>query len=287
MRYSGREFSKEEIIWINHFIKNTPGIYRQALSKRFCEEVNWRKADGGLKDMSCKVAMLKMEKDGLIKLPPRKRPPIKLHKYVTRTLFAEPQAEVTKKAGEFNLEFEIVGKGMSSLWNEYIDRYHYLGYKPSPGAQIRYFVKSDNKILACLGFASAAWKTMPRDQYIDWDAKTREKNLHLIVNNSRYLILPWINSKNLASKILSLTARRLANDWEQRYNYRPVLLETFVEKDRFTGTCYKAANWLYVGDTKGRGKHDFHNECKLPVKSVWLYPLIKNFRTPLTDDKNN
>jgi hypothetical protein len=178
---------------------------------------------------------------------------------------------------------QLVEKADSALWNEYIDRYHYLGYTPLPGAQLRYFVKSGTQILALLGFGAAAWKTAPRDSYIDWDAGTRKRNLHLIVNNARFLILPWVRSRNLASKILSMVSRRIVADWQQKYNYEPVLLETFVEKARFQGTCYKAANWIYVGDTQGRGKLDVHNEYKLPVKGIYLYPLRKDFRKRLIE----
>jgi hypothetical protein len=281
MRYCGREFTEDDINLIQRLIADTAGINRQRLSRRFCEEVGWRKADGGLKDMSCRVAFLRMHRDGHISLPAPQKP--QYRPGTKRTLFAEPQSLVTKKAGEYDLEIELVGKDCSSLWNEYIDRYHYLGYTPLPGAQLRYFIKSGTQVLALLGFGAAAWKTAPRDTYIGWDAETRKRNLHLIANNSRFLVLPWVRSKNLASHVLSLVSKRICFDWKGRYNYEPVLLETFVEKERFLGTCYKAANWTYVGDTKGRGKLDTHNEYKLPVKGIWLYPLRKDFRRRLTE----
>ncbi len=138
-------------------------------------------------------------------------------------------------------------------------------------------------MLALLGFGAAAWTTAPRDEYIGWDAETRKRNLHLIINNARFLILPWVHSKNLGSKILSMASKRICEDWVARYNYEPVLLETFVEKERFQGTCYKAANWICVGDTQGRGKLDVHNEYKLPVKGIYLYPLRKDFRKRLIE----
>jgi hypothetical protein len=228
--------------------------------------------------MSCRVALLRMEKDGHIILPSHQGKHYKMRPEVPRTLFALPEPEINQKAGEFHLQIEAVEKKNSALWNEFIDRYHYLRYTPLPGAQIRYFVKAGDRILALLGFGAAAWKTAPRDSYIGWDANTRQINLHLVVNNARFLILPWVRSRNLASRILSGVSKQLASDWEERYRYRPVLLETFVEKARFTGACYKASNWLCVGDTQGRGKLDVHNECNLPVKSVWLYPLVRDFR---------
>jgi hypothetical protein len=178
------------------------------------------------------------------------------------------------------LALELVDKKTSALWNAYIDRYHYLGYTPLPGAQLRYFVKADDEILGLLGFSAAAWKCAPRDAFIGWDATTRKKNLHLVVNNARFLIL--VKIQNLASRMLSKATRRIASDWQTRYGYAPVLLETFVDSERFTGTCYKASNWVCVGATQGRGKLDRYHEHKLPKKSVWLYPLDKDFRRCLT-----
>ncbi len=140
------------------------------------------------------------------------------------------------------------------MWNEYIERYHYLGYTPLPGAQLRYFVSMDKQILALLGFGASAWQVAPRDNFIGWDHEQRRKGLPLIVNNARFLILPWVQSKNLASKILAMIARQLPINWCERYNIQPVLMETFVEIGRFSGTCYRAANWIHVGQTKGRGK---------------------------------
>jgi len=156
-----------------------------------------------------------------------------------------------------------------------------MGYSPLPGAQLRYFVKHKDEILALLGFSAAAWKTAPRDTFIGWDPQSRKQKLHLVVNNSRFLVLPWVQSKNLASRILSLAGKRLPLDWQARYHYRPVLLEAFVEKVRFEGTCYKAANWIYVGDTQGRGKLDVRHEHKVPVKAVWVYPLSRHYRDQL------
>jgi Druantia protein DruA len=283
MRYCGREFTETDIELIQRLLVDNTSINRSKLSRLFCEAVGWRKADGGLKDMSCRVALLRMHRDGHIELPPPQKPANNHLKIGKRTLLALSQPEVTKKAGEHVLQLQLVEKADSAIWNEYIDRYHYLGYTPLPGAQLRYFVKSGDQVLALLGFGAAAWKTAPRDDYISWDAEARKRNLHLIINNARFLILPWVHSKNLGSKILSMASRRICGDWLKRYNYEPVLLETFVEKERFQGTCYKAANWIYVGDTQGRGKLDVHNEYKLPVKGVWLYPLKKDFRKRLIE----
>lgn len=279
MRYCGRDFSEEELTWLRGLIAEQPELSRRELSLRFCQETQWLKPDGGLKEMSCRVAMLRMAADGLLTLPVPRQKHIKPYKK-PRSLLALEQSPITGRAGEFNLVLEVVTRQTGAVWNEFIDRYHYLGFKTLPGAQLRYFVKADGRILALLGFGAAAWKTAPRDAYIGWDRPTRRKNLHLIVNNARFLILPWVRSKNLASRVLALAARKIADDWQERYHYRPVLLETFVEKERFQGTCYQAANWQSVGDTRGKGKLG-QREGEVPLKSVWLYPLCKDFRRQL------
>ena len=283
MRYCARDFTEAEIEWIRRMIAETD-TYRYQLSLKFCEQFNWRKPDGGLKDMSCRVALLRMERDGWFTLPPRRRPVVRVHATRQRTLFTMPQAEINTSAGTLELHVELVDKKTSALWNEYIGIYHYLGYTPLAGAQLRYIIRHQGAVVALLGFGAAAWSMACRDRFLGWDSARRKMNLHLIVNNARFLILPWVRSKNLASRILAMISKRLANDWEQRYRYRPVLLETCVEKQRFTGTCYKAANWRCVGDTKGRGKLDRHNESKLPIKSVWLYPLCKDYQRYLTEN---
>lgn len=175
----------------------------------------------------------------------------------------------------------LAGKTDSHLWNEYIARYHYLGYTPMAGSQLRYNVFAGEQLVALLSFGASAWKLAAREQFIGWGEPQRQRNLQLVVNNARFLILPWIQSKGLASKILALAARQLPVDWHQRYGYSPVLLETFVESPRHRGTCYKAANWTHVGQTAGRGKKCPVHEAIIPVKDIWLYPLRNNFRAVL------
>ena len=167
------------------------------------------------------------------------------------------------------------------LWREYVDRYHYLGYTPLPGAQLRYLVTSGRQVLALLGFGASAWKAAPRDRFIGWSVAQREARLQLVVNNARFLILPWVQVRNLASTVLARSSRRLPDDWQARYGYRPLLLETFVQSDRFAGTSYRAANWTHVGQTQGRGKLDVHRTHALPRKDIWLYPLRRDFRRRL------
>jgi hypothetical protein len=290
MKYCGRVFTDAELKFIQT-IALEPAITRRELSRRVCLEFGWRKLDGSLKDMSCRAAILRMQKDELIRLQPVKRRGSP-HQPIVRTADTNPQSPILYPVGQLhNIHLELVTtKKSSRLWNEYIDRYHYLGHKTLPGAQLRYFARSEEGLLALFGFGAAAWKIAPRDKFIGWSSSQREVNLHLIVNNARFLILPWVQSQHLASKLLGLVTKRLANDWSDRYGYRPVLLETFVEKERFAGTCYRAANWIPLGDTQGRGKLDRANTYSLPIKSIWVLPLINRFREVLNSairsDKN-
>jgi Domain of unknown function (DUF4338) len=174
----------------------------------------------------------------------------------------------------------VRGRGKDSqLWNQFIQRYHYLGYCPLSGAQMRYLVWSgDGRLLAALGFGASAWQVRARDQYIGWNDRQRRAGLHRIVNNARFLILPWVKSSGLASRILSAMAKPLLRDWSLHYGYEPVLLESFVEIPRFTANSYQAANWLRLGQTQGRGKLE-QQHCQIsPTKEVWVYPLHTDFR---------
>lgn len=282
LQLSGRMFSDDDILWLKATISNQKDICRESLARSFCQYASWYKPDGGLKDMSCKMALLKLQKMGLLILPaPRSKN--NCSRKPQRTHLTDPQPEIRIEASKLDLHFELVMPKTSFLWNELIDRYHYLGYSPLAGAQLRYFVRADEKILALLGFCAAAWKVAARDTFIGWGPEKRQAHLHLVVNNSRFLILPWIKSGNLASRILSRAARILPDHWKARYRYQPLLLETFVEKERFSGTCYKAANWCCVGDTTGRGKWDQHHQNYKPVKSVWLYPLNAHFKKRLCE----
>jgi len=281
-RFCGRDFSGQEMRRLGELIGEDPTRSRAQLSRLACQLLGWFKPDGGLKEMSCRVAMLRMHREGLLQLPPPRNRKGGSGR-IEHTFCSAPQAPLSRPVHELpDLHLEpVLSRPDSALWNEYIDRYHYLGYKPLPGAQLRYFACSENRILALFGFGAAAWKTAPRDCFIGWSASERESNLRLIVNNARFLILPWVECKNLASKVLAMVARQLPEDWHNRYAYRPVMLETFVDTQRFTGACYKAANWIHVGETQGRGKLDRDHKADLPTKSIWLYPLSKHFRSLL------
>jgi hypothetical protein len=279
MRYCGREFSESELQRIRQIIAEDPQRTRTDISRLLCRAFNWYKPNGGLKEMSCRVVLLRMEKDGLIRLPPPRTKNGNGTRYSRRTAAAEPSLPIVVDSRAFaELHLDVVAtRKESALWNEYIARYHYLGYNALPGAQLRYLIRFQGQELACLGFGASAWKVAPRDRFIGWTPEQRKRNLHFVVNNARFLILPWVDSPNLASKILSLATKKLPEDWQERYGYRPVLLETFVQSDRFQGTCYKAANWIHIGITQGRGKLDVKKQYAVPKKDIWLYPLTQDF----------
>lgn len=286
-RYCGRIFSFEEIDRIRSLITSNPQYHRYALSKIVCRQLQWIRPNGQLKDMSCRVAMLRMHRDGIISLPSpqRKNGNGKIQPELSAT--SEPQEPIVLPAGKLGnlIVRRISTKKDSIFWNELIERYHYLGYTPLAGAQIRYFVFSEsNDLLAALSFGAASWSVAPRDQFIGWTHQQRKANLHLVINNARFLVLPWVSSKNLASRILSFVTKQLPYDWQAMYNYTPIVMETFVQKDRFKGTCYRAANWALLGETQGRGKLGRNKKQSLPIKYIYVYPLNKSFRKILCSE---
>jgi len=277
--YCGRHFSPDDIRAIRELIEQNPTLKRTPLSRKVCELLEWRQPNGALKAMSCRVALLRMQARELIHLPlsqnPKngRRPPLPL------TAASDPEPPLIVPVHELPpLTLQSVSTAAARLWNEYIERYHYLGYTPLSGSQMRYEIFAGERRLALISFGASAWKLAARERFIGWNEQQRRRNLQLVVNNARFLVLPWIQSKGLASKILSLVARQLPHDWQQRYGYRPILLETFVETARHRGTCYKAANWIHIGQTVGRGKKCLGHQPIVPVKDIWLYPLSRHFR---------
>ena len=282
VRYCGRDFSEEDLELIRSLAADL--ATRTAISEATCLALGWLRHDGRTAAMSARVALLRMARDGLVVLPPprngngngaipaRMQPISELAIGVPTTLSELGSIELVR----------VDTKAASIRWRTLIATHHYLGYTPFAGAQLRYLVESPHGTLGALGFAASAWACAPRDTHIGWDATTRKARLHLVAGNARFLILPNVTVPNLASHILGSVARRLAADWQRAYGYQPVLLETFVETGRFTGTSYRAANWLHVGQTKGRGKLDRYNKHALPIKDVYLYPLQHNYQRILT-----
>ena len=274
VRYCGRLFSEQEMRLIRTIIAEDSSRHRFALSQVVCERLHWRRANGQLKDMSCRVAMLRMHRDGLIPLPaPRRRHSNgTLHR--RRTPQAEPELPIIARVDALPaLQVRpLADQREAQLWREYVDRYHYLGYTPLPGAQMRYLVTSQRRVLAVVGFGASAWKAAPRDRFIGWSVAQREARLQLVVNNARFLILPWVQVRNLASTVLARSSRRLPDDWQARYGYRPLLLETFVQSDRFPGTSYRAANLdPRRSDPRPRQTRRASYPPCCPRKDIWLY----------------
>ena len=283
-RYCGREFNPAELDHIRALLELRPVLGRVVLSRRICQDLGWLNVLGQPKEMSCRVALLRMEKDGLIDLPPSVTKKGRRQRRFKLSAASDPREPVQASAQALEpLIFERMGMGpRSSLWNELIQRYHYLGYRPLSGAQMRYLVWSaDGRLLAALGFGASAWQLKARDQHLGWNHQQRVRGLHRIVNNARFLILPWVRCPGLASRILSAIPKPLRADWILRYGYQPVLLESFVEVPHFSGISYRAANWIRLGETQGRGKLEKNNQQVLPLKEIWIYPLYPHFRQVL------
>lgn len=280
----GQQFSDKVLQQIQNFIHQDKTITRAELARQVCDILGWYRANGQRKDMSCRVALLKLHRKGLLSLPPATKV-ITRNKAIDHSI-SLPEIAITKSVEQIGgLSLVVVSnKPGATLWKLMIQRYHYLGYTPLVGAQLRYVIGSDEGYLGAISFSASAWKVAPRDQFIGWSDNARHANLPYVIGNSRFLILPGVHSKNLASKILSLSAKRVVADWYQVYGYRPVLLETFVEQRRFSGSCYRAANWINVGQTQGRGKLDRNHERSVPVKDIYVYPLRPDFRELLCQE---
>ena len=291
LTFSGRTFSLEELQLIEQISADFSVLGRTEISRTVCELLDWRRASGRLKNHECRLLLERLERLGWLRLPAVRRLGGRGPRRIELSSPAEPQAEWMGTAGEFEpLKLEVVeGRAELRRWREWVERYHYLGYRVPVGAQLCYWVRSEHagdQVLGCLLWSSAAWRIAVRERWIGWSEEQRRANLQLIVNNARFLILPWVRVRGLASKILSRCAQRLPLDWERRYGYRPLLLETLVDPSRFRATCYRAANWILVGSTKGRGRMDRHHRMHgHAVKDLYVYPLCRSVQQRLRTAK--
>jgi len=280
IRIRGRTFTPEELLKIRTLVETSAGDHRFALSKRVCEELSWVQHNGRLKDRSCRDVLRRLDDMGWIHLPRPRRPSVRRRRVeITARSAPRPLPAFGPLDIESTSFLVVSGTGdveRERLWNEYVERYHYLGYGVPLGPHIKYFVTVAGEPMACLSFAGAAWRVEARDRWIGWNGEQRERNLRYIVNNTRFVIFPWVQVRNVASRLLTLAAKRIGADWHRLYAYEPWLLETFVDAERYAGTCYRAANWLLVGYTKGRGKLDREFRANLSKKAVLVYPLTKN-----------
>lgn len=285
--FSGRRFTRKQIARVVETIQMFPNLSRTELAFTLCEHLSWKSPNGSLKIHSASNFLKNLEELGLVSLPAERH--TSQNKSSDRVILTEQSDQKTvicHELGEIS-PIEIITVSTPeerNLWNEFMAKYHYLGYKRPFGAYLRYFVIAkgcNNEKIGCLLFASSSWQLACRDKWIGWKNWHRAKRLHLIVSNSRFLIFPWVKVPNLASHVLSLIPNRIGSDWLQKYNFKPVLIETFVDTEKYAGTIYKAANWQHLGQTTGQGR--FYKTHKLlgSIKDVYVYPLEASFRDTL------
>jgi len=285
-RYRGRQLDNRDIQFIRTLIRSHYRRGRSHISKALCEAWQWFQHNGKLKDYAARDLLLRLEEQGFIKLPPRLRPKNNLKRKNFDQIPLFPKKEITGFAGNHpEPQLHLVNSQDSYLWEYLLHHYHYLGVPKLVGEHIRHLVLIGGQVVACLAWASAAWKIIARDQFIGWDESTKRKNLYLITNNTRFLILPWVRVRYLASKVLALGLKQLNADWQRTYGHPVYLAETFVDISRFEGTCYRAANWQYVGQSKGSAKRGNRYRYHGQPKAIYLYPLRRHFKRLLQDDQ--
>jgi len=282
----GKMVGESELATIKQTVEQYWDKGRVFISRELCKTWDWRQYNGHLKDQVCRILLNRLEEKQLIKLPPRKNGWTQGKKRYYSPPVEPPEFAATELNGRVDdfpgIEFKMVRRTPDeALWDYLVHEHHYKSYKIIVGAHLKYIAYFNGQPIACMAWCSTVFRIQSRDQFIGWDSEARSKNNRFMVNNSRFLILPWIQIKNLASYLLGLSARTISHDWEKFYGYPVYLLETFVEKDRFAGTCYKAANWHCVGATEGHAKKNNKFYYHGQIKDVYLYPLISDFRRQL------
>lgn len=291
LSYRSLTVSFSQLALLQALIADNPHDCRSELSRKACRLFNWVQPNGILRDMVCRSLLLNLEGAGHICLPARRGipPQLRVKTKIQTELFPDntfcsddTSAVKVPVKSLFPLSVNQVRRTKAEpLYKHLIDRYHYLGYTQPVGEHLKYIIYSQDRPIACISFSSAPRHIGSRDRFIGWDQLTRRRNINLVAYNTRFLILPWIRVPHLASHVLGLIARRISHDWQQMYNHPLFFLETFVDTDRFLGTCYKAANWSYLGVTTGRGKNDQTHKKNRSIKAVWGLPLVKDFREKL------
>jgi len=282
--HRGRIITREDISNIKRMLESYPQEGRTALSRRLCYAWNWLQANGQPKDMICRGLLLGLERQGHIILPPRKNTPN--NPFLDRK--EPPEIEINQSPIEgrlkelFPIELKQVRRSSyERLFNSLISRFHYLGYTQPVGEHLKYMAFSHDRPIACLAFCSAPWHLGCRDRFIGWSVQERKQNLHLLSYNTRFLILPWVKVSHCASHLLARCAKRLSADWQALYHHPVHWVETFVDTERFPGTCYRACNWIFLGKTTGRGKNDQTRKANRSIKDVYGFPLRRDFRERL------
>jgi hypothetical protein len=281
-----RKVKPSDILWLQSWIDEHPSWSRYRLACELCKLWAWYTPTGQLKDFAARSFLLKLMGRGLITLPPIRTEKQRVRGYAAPspppvvelkqpTVIASSLADLTP----LSLIVPESGSAEEHLFHHHLANHHYLGFTRTVGENLKYVVKDRHgRHLACMLFGAAAWKTKPRDQFIGWTDFIRSHRLPGVVNNTRFLILPWVRVPHLASHLLARVLRRISEDWQHKYGHPLHLIETFVERDRFRGTCYRAANWKLVGQTTGRSRQDRYSTMKVPVKDIYLYPLTPRFR---------
>lgn len=281
LRYRGRNVSSTDVVFIQRLIADNPALSRRALSKQLCEAWNWVQPNGHLRDMVCRGLMLELHRNGHINLPTRRRTP--LNPFVERArpkriaVTPVPLCGSLKEIGSVELR-QVRRSPDEALVKSLVDQHHYLGYVQPVGEHLKYLVTAQGRPIGCFCWSSAPRHLYPRDRYIGWSKEERRANVHLIAYQTRFLILPWVQVPNLASHLLGRMSRQLSIDWQRVYAHPVYFAETFVDGSRYPGTCYRAANWVYLGMTTGRGKDDQTKKTNRTLKQVFGYPLHRGFR---------
>src|SRR5216683_3319815 len=280
-RYRGRVVTANDVALIRQLIAENPGASRRKLSEKLCEAWQWKQANGALRDMVCRGLLLMLHRAGEIQLPPIRFKT--LNPFVLRAIPAPMLIDMTPIAGALKelqpVEWQQVRRtGDEPLFNSLMEQHHYLKYEQPVGEHLKYLAWAHGRPIACLAWSSAPRHLGSRDRYIGWNAEARRRNIRFLAYNTRFLILPWVEAPHLASYILGRMARRLSPDWERAYGHPIYFLETFVDPERFRGTCYRAANWVLLGRTTGRGKDDQTGRANRSIKEVLALPLTRRFR---------
>lgn len=282
----GRQLETADIVRIRQLVSENPTWSRRRLSEVIAQEWGWRNGSGQLKDMAARTMLLKLDARGLIELPPRRRtPPIRMAqgRISRRDWDTTPVARTLRQLGPLTIQEISNDAAERKRFAAALAEFHYLGYRGTVGENVQYVVAdATGRLLSCLLFGAPAWKCKSRDEFIGWSQAERQRRLSYITNNTRFLILPFVRVPHLASWILGQALRRLSQDWQRKYGHPILLVETFVERDRFAGTSYKAANWIRIGSTTGRSRQDRNHRLQVPVKDVYVYPLHHRFREELS-----
>jgi hypothetical protein len=284
LSYRHRVITDDDIVFIRKLIADHPGMSRKALSRKLCEVWNWVQANGALRDMVCRGLMLMLHREGLIELPPARPSPFDLIKRGRPSLVSVDEAPLQMSLTELGpLEVRQVRRTPEeALFNSLLQHHHYLGYTQPVGEHLKYLVCAQGRPVACLAWCSAPRHLGSRDRFIGWDKEARLKNIRLLAYNTRFLILPWVTIPHLASQILGRMTRMLSAEWQRVYAHPIYFVETFIDPQRFRGTCYRAANWTVLGETTGRGKDAPTRQTNRSIKQVLGYPLVKDFRRRLS-----